>query len=186
MINRLRHGAIAAGVAITLTAAQAPPAMTGPNPTTYTLGPGDKVRVIVYGEDALSGEYNVTSAGEISFPLIGNVAATGASTVSLQALIRDRLMRGYIKDPRVSIEVLDYRPFFILGEVAKPGQYPYANGMTVQQAVATAGGYTYRASTRKIYIKHQADMAETAVDLRKREPVPVQPGDVLRVAERFF
>lgn len=154
--------------------------------TAYTLGAGDKVRVIVYGENELSGEYSITSAGDVSFPLIGNVPATGKSTVELQELIRGRLAAGYIKQPRVSVEVLDYRPFFILGEVTKPGQYPYTNGMTVQQAVATAGGFTYRANTKKIYIKHPTDNQEAEVSLRVGQPVPVAPGDTVRVSERFF
>ena len=166
--------------------ADTPPMPVAPVESDYTLGAGDRVRIIVYGEDQLSGEYNISSKGDIAFPLIGNVAATGHSTREVQDAIRTSLASGYIKQPRVSVEVLDYRPFFILGEVTKPGQYPYVNGMTVQQAVATAGGYTYRASTRKVYIKHPADTQEYTVDLRGAAPVPVRPGDTVRVAERFF
>ena len=155
-------------------------------PGAYTLDAGDRVRIIVYGEEQMTGEYNVTSAGDVSFPLIGDVPATGRTIGQLQDAIRARLAAGYIKQPRVSVEVIDYRPFFILGEVTKPGQYPYASGMTVQQAVATAGGFTYRASTRKVFIKHAGAAAEAEVSLRTDQLVPVRPGDTVRVGERFF
>lgn len=167
-------------------AAAAGAAASGTDGSAYPLGPGDKVRITVYGEQELTGPYNITSAGDISFPLIGNVHAAGQSTVALQETIRAKLAAGYILDPRVSAEVLDYRPFYILGEVSKPGQYPYSNGMTIQQAVATAGGFTYRANIRKIFIKHTHDSAETVVSLRKSDPIAVAPGDTIRVAERFF
>jgi polysaccharide export outer membrane protein len=150
----------------------------------YRLGPGDKLRITVFGEDALSGEFSVSGAGQIAFPLVGDVGAAGLTAVQLQDAIAAKLRDGYIKEPRVSAEVLNYRPFYILGEVMKPGQYPYSNGLTVLNAVATAQGFTYRADTRRVYIKHQTENRETRMPL---DPTtPVQPGDTIRIGERFF
>lgn len=151
----------------------------------YFLGAGDKVRITVYGEPNLTGEYNITTAGDISFPLIGNIKVVGQTIQQVQELLRTRLAGGYLLDPRVSAEVLTYRPYYILGEVGRPGQYPYAAGMTVQQAVATAGGFTYRANTRRAFVKRALDTTEKKVDLRGG-PVPVSPGDTIRIGERFF
>jgi protein involved in polysaccharide export with SLBB domain len=151
----------------------------------YHLGAGDKLRVIVFGEASLSGEFLVPGgAGTIAFPLVGDVKASGLSVPELQAEISDKLRDGYLKDPRVSIEVLTYRPYYILGEVAKPGQYSYTNGLTVLNAVATANGFTYRANTHKVYIKRSNSTHEVELDLKST--TMVEPGDTIRVAERFF
>lgn len=155
-------------------------------PDSYILGPGDRVRITVFGEDRLSGEYVVTSTGELSFPLIGNVAVKGSSIADLQSLLRTRLSAGYLKDPRITAEVLIFRPFYVLGEVARPGQYPYVDGLTIQQAIATAGGYTYRAKRTKVYLRGPQKQDESAVDLKKDPLKGVGPGDTIRVAERFF
>lgn len=151
----------------------------------YHLGAGDKVRIIVFGEESLTGEFLVPGgAGTIAFPLIGDVQATGLTVNELQTEISDKLRGGYLKDPRVSIEVLNYRPYYILGEVMKPGQYSYTNGLTVLNAVATANGFTYRANTHKVYIKRSNSTHEVAYDLKTT--TMVEPGDTIRVAERFF
>ncbi len=152
----------------------------------YTLGPGDRLRITVYGEETLTGEYGVTGAGEVSFPLIGNIPAAGRSIEDLQNELTTRLGSGYIADPRVSAEIINYRPFYILGEVARPGQYDFAVGLTIEQAVAAAGGFTYRANSRKVYLKRATDTREMLVDLRETPSFPVRPGDTIRVAERFF
>ena len=152
----------------------------------YTLASGDKLRIIVYGEESLTGEYTVAQGGAIAFPLIGDVAATGVSTTELQRTIAARLSQGYIKDPRVNVEVLNYRPYYILGEVAKPGEYPYRPGLTFQQAVAAAGGYTYRANTKRIAIKHATQTSERSLVLTGGQQPAVQPGDTIRILERFF
>lgn len=157
-----------------------------PDSQVYVLGPGDQVRVTVFGEDRLSGTFSVNTNGELSFPLIGNLLVNGRSVADLQSIIRDRLAAGYVKDPRVAAEVLSFRPFYVLGEVARPGQYPYVNGLTLQQAIATAGGYTYRAKRRVIYVKPATKPDEVAVDTKKQTGVFVAPGDTLRVGERFF
>ena len=119
------------------------------NPVTgrnaYELGSGDKVRITVFGETDLSGEYDVDGSGNVRLPLVGQVRAAGLSLHDFEAQIADTLRHGYLRDPKVSVEVTAYRPFYIIGEVTKPGQYPYVNGMTALNAVALAGGYTYRA-----------------------------------------
>lgn len=157
-----------------------------PAPATYVLGPGDRIRISVYGEDRLTGEYVVTSTGELSFPLIGNVKVTGLSVADLQSLLRNKLAAGYLKDPRITAEVLVFRPFYVLGEVARPGQYPYVDGLTIQQAIATAGGYTYRAKRSRIYLRGPQQSSENEVDLKKNPLKPIQPGDTIRIGERFF
>lgn len=151
----------------------------------YRLGAGDHVRVIVYGEDQLTGEFRVDDQGRIALPLLGGVRAAGLNPQQLDAAISDELRRrNLLRDPSVSVEVLAYRPVFILGEVAKPGQYPFQPGMTVLTAVAVAGGYTYRA------VQDYASVLRTtggqAVEGRVSPRAFVAPGDVVTVFERRF
>jgi polysaccharide export outer membrane protein len=160
------------------------PSQIGAEDITYVLGSGDKVRITVFGEDTLSGEYLVPGEGNIAFPLIGDVRASGLTVDQLQKEIVAKLKDGYLKEPHVSIEVLNYRPFYILGEVMKPGEYPYTNGLTVLNAVATANGFTYRADTRKVYIKRATVPKEVEYPLKTT--TPVAPGDTIRIGERFF
>jgi protein involved in polysaccharide export with SLBB domain len=150
----------------------------------YVLGAGDKLRINVFGEDSLSGQFQIPGEGMIAFPLVGDVKASGLTVDQLQKEIEAKLRDGYLKDPHVSIEVLNYRPFYILGEVMKPGEYPYSNGLTVLNAVATANGFTYRADTRRVYIKRASDPKEVQYPLRTT--TPVEPGDTIRIGERFF
>lgn len=160
-----------------------PTATTGLS--TYKLGPGDKLRITVFDEETLTGEYQVTDNGSVAFPLIGNVPAAKGSLGALQDAIRTRLAAGYVKDPRVSIEVLTYRPYYILGEVNRPGQVPFVVGLRVDQAIAAAGGFTYRANKRKVFLRRADDDEERTVDLR-HQSVIIMPGDTLRVGERYF
>lgn len=150
----------------------------------YRLGAGDKVRVIVFGEEALTGEFFVSGSGKVSFPLIGEIPASGSTIQEFQGAIAAKLSDGYLKEPRVSAEVLNYRPFYILGEVNKPGEYPYTNSLTVMNAVATAQGFTYRADTKKVYVKRATDASEQSYPLTST--TPVAPGDTIRIGERFF
>lgn len=150
----------------------------------YTLGPGDRVKVTVFGHDDLSGEFEIDGTGRISLPLIQQVAAIGVTAAELETTITDALKPDYLKNPRVSVEVLNYRPFYILGEVKLPGSYPYVNGMTVINAVALAGGYTYRARENKVAIIRATD-AERAEQPANHDTA-VLPGDVVMVPERFF
>ena len=155
-------------------------------PAAFTLGPGDKIRVTVFGEVAVNGEYTVGPDGALAFPLIGAIDARGRTVAQLEAAITQKLAAGYILDPRVSIDVLTFRPFYILGEVNRPGQYPYAQGLSVAQAVATAGGYTYRARTSRVFIRRADEAVEEELSLKKGRQVWVMPGDTVRVGERYF
>jgi len=150
----------------------------------YVLGTGDRIKLTVYGESDLSGEYEVGSTGVVALPLIGDVHVSGQSIRVFEQAVRAKLTEGYLKDPRVSAQVINYRPFFILGEVAKPGSYPYVNGMTTINAVALAGGYTYRADKSGVTISHANDAEKK--DLPAAEEAIVMPGDIIRVPERFF
>lgn len=152
----------------------------------YTLGPGDKLRITVFGEETLTGEYSVTGAGDVSFPLVGNIPAANRTVEELQAELTTRLGSGYLSDPRVSAEIINYRPYYILGEVTRPGQYDFSVGMTIEQAVAAAGGFTYRANDKRVFLKRATDTREGIVDLRKNGSFPIRPGDTIRVGERFF
>ena len=150
----------------------------------YHLGSGDKLRITVYNEPALTGEYSVTPAGAVAFPLIGTVAVADHTIEQVTNDITHRLDKGYVQDPRVSVEVMNFRPFYILGEVNKPGEYPFINGLTVMNAVATAGGFTYRANTRTVFIKGGGGSGERKIHLLSN--TPVHPGDTIRIGERFF
>nr|WP_314437667.1 polysaccharide biosynthesis/export family protein [uncultured Brevundimonas sp.] len=150
----------------------------------YRLGAADKVRVNVFGEEALTGEFIVGGSGKVSLPLIGEVQAAGLTIGQFQEEIAQALRQGYINEPRVSAEVLNYRPFYILGEVKKPGEYPYTNNLTVLNAVATAEGFSYRANTRVVYIKRADGAGEQAFPLTTA--TQVAPGDTIRIGERFF
>lgn len=152
---------------------------------TYGLGSGDGLRIIVYGEEKLTGEYHVTDSGQVVMPLIGPINAAGLSVEQLGASIASAYSAGgYLTAPRVAVEVLAYRPFFILGEVMKPGQYPFIPGMTVSQAIATANGYSYRAKKSEVGITRWGEKNEVAYRL---DPgARVAPGDTIRVPERHF
>lgn len=150
----------------------------------YRLGVGDTVRVGVYGEDRLGGDYIVASDGTISFPLIGSVPASGRTVEELRVALTGSLGAGYLTTPKVNAQVITFRPYFILGEVERPGRYPAVDSMSLTKAIATAGGYTYRANTKFIYLRRDGQKAE--VKLPVDEDVHVQPGDVIRVGERYF
>jgi protein involved in polysaccharide export with SLBB domain len=149
----------------------------------YRLGTGDKIRVIVYGEDDLSGEFQVDGSGTVRLPLIGQVNAAGRTVRDFEGDVTAKLADGYLRSPRVSVEVTNYRPFFILGEVNKPGEYPYVNGMNVVTAVALAGGYTYRADESDVYVRRNGQPEK---EVSADERTQILPGDIVRVAERFF
>lgn len=150
----------------------------------YKLGVDDKVRVLIYNEPTLSGEYLVNANGVVSMPLIGETNALGLTTTQLQAEIVGKLKPRYLLDPSVSIDVLVFRPFYVLGEVTKPGDYPYVVGLTALKAVAIAEGFTYRADKRHIFIKATGQTGETRYDLTPN--VFLRPGDTVRIGERYF
>ena len=137
-----------------------------------------------FGEADLGGEYVVDSGGFVRLPLIGQIHAAGDTVRAFENEVISKLKDGYLKDPRVSAEVLNYRPFYIIGEIGKPGEYPYVNGMSVLNAVALAGGYTPRADQRRVYIRRDGTGREET--LTADQTTKVNPGDIIRVAERFF
>ena len=168
-------------------AASATPAATSvPTDNEYTLAPGDKVRVIVFGEETLTGEYVITSGGNLSFPLVGNMKVTDKTVEQVQVALAAALADGYVNNPRVNIQVISFRPFYILGEVNRPGEYPVSTGLTLQQAVASAGGYTYRANLKRAYLKRANDTTEQLLNVKTSGPVIIRAGDTIRIGERHF
>jgi polysaccharide export outer membrane protein len=152
--------------------------------TTYKLSSGDQIKVTVYGHEDLSGEFEIDSEGSIALPLVDEVTAAGLTAEELEGLITDKLMPDYLRNPSVTVEVLSYRPIFIIGEVKAPGAYPYSNGMTVINAVALAGGYTYRARTKAIVITRRDGAAKNEIEANA--DTTILPGDVIEVPERYF
>jgi polysaccharide export outer membrane protein len=150
----------------------------------YHLDAGDRLRVVVYGQEGLTNTYAIDAGGSITMPLIGSVPARGRTTAGLAAAISAKLRAGFIRDPSVAVEIEAYRPFFILGEVAAPGQYPYVPNMTVESAVAIAGGFSPRARRDSVTVTH-TDASGTA---RFVVPPgsPIRPGDTVLVSERWF
>ena len=152
---------------------------------TYKLGPGDTVRILTFGEQDLSGEFRVNDSGRIAVPLLDSVPASGKTADELASQITSALKsKDLYKNPKVTVEVTAYRPFFVLGEVNKPGQYPYQPGMTVVTAAAVAGGFTYRAVTGQFSIVRTTD--GKAMEGKAERQTFLQPGDVMTVFERFF
>lgn len=172
------------GVPLVLAAKAAPAAPMPEDIAAYTLGSGDKIRVTVFGHEDLSGEFEVDGSGNVSLPLIRNVKAEGLTVRQLEQTIAERLSPDYLLNPSVSVEVLNYRPFYIYGEVTKPGSYPFVNGMTVVNAVAMAGGFTYRARTGSVRITRGNEPNRKQISADK--DTPVLPGDVIEVPERYF
>jgi polysaccharide export outer membrane protein len=156
-------------------------ALNDPN---YRLGAGDSVRVTVFGQEDLSGTFQVDGEGRVALPLVGNVQAGGLSASDFEKTITSALKPDYLQDPRVSVEVMTYRPFYIVGEVKNPGNYPYTNGMTVINAVAMAGGFTYRAKEDDFEIKRSGKPSQDAEEANQE--TLVHPGDVITVPERWF
>lgn len=150
----------------------------------YLLGSGDQLRITVFGEPDLSGEFFVDGAGSVSLPLIGEVHALGLSVRQFELQVVAMLGAGYLVDPKVNVEVLNFRPFFILGEVKSPGKFPFIDGITVLNAVAMAGGYTHRARLDRTEIVRGGDPGKTIMNAP--ESALVMPGDIIRIPERFF
>lgn len=180
-----RRIVLALVLAVPVAACETPPPMDVAVPTPgpaqeYQLGAGDKVRVQVFGDETLSGEYQVDGRGAFTFPLVGAIAAGGLTSTQLESALETKL-KEYMRAPNVSVEILNYRPFYIVGEIRKPGSYPYVDGMTVVNAVAIAGGFTYRARENDFVIQRKP-----SGQINARPATPVLPGDVIIVRERFF
>ncbi|MCR9268696.1 MAG: polysaccharide export protein [Hyphomonadaceae bacterium] len=194
MPHALKISSVALGLsALLISACQSGPAPATPTAsapattvtvTEYTLSSGDQVKVTVFGQPDLSGQFEVDGSGTFSMPLIGQVSAEGLSVPQLESTIAAALADGYLVNPQVSAEVANYRPYYILGEVRNPGEYPYTNGLTVMEAVASAGGFTYRARKNVVFVRATDANAEQSVALTAT--TQVKPGDTLRIGERIF
>jgi len=160
------------------------PALGGGESPEYRIGPGDKLNIIVFGQPDLSGEFVVDGSGRISLPLLGQLVARERTITELQAQITVALDRDFLVNPRVSIEVVNYRPFFILGQVNRPGSYPYIEGMTVRMAVALAGGFTRRAHEGSVIVNRANDPDKTREEVST--DALVLPGDTVEVERRLF
>jgi polysaccharide export outer membrane protein len=160
----------------------APDMVAGGN--NYHLGSGDQIRVIVYGEDDLGGQFTVDGNGYVSLPLIGQVKASGFAAPDLELQITSKLADGYVNNPKVSVEVTTYRPFYVIGQVNKPGEYPFVNGMTVLNAVALAGGYTAEADDADVYVRRNGTAKEEQVPAD--QTTRIYPGDVVRISQTTF
>jgi protein involved in polysaccharide export with SLBB domain len=164
--------------------AQTPRSAPPASEDSYVLGPNDRIRLKVYGEPDITGEYEISNSGQVSIPLAGHIKAAGATTRQLEKSIAAALAKGIVRDPRVNVEIAQYRPYYILGEVKKSGEYPYRHGLTVLDAVASAGGFTYRANENKVFLRRAGAGVEETFPLDA--PVPVYPGDNIRIPERYF
>lgn len=194
-IARSRHSSPAAALllaAISLAACSAAPQLPPPSfattdasalERTYRLGIGDKLKIVVFGEENLSGQYEVNALGQVSMPLIGEIEAQGKPITLFREHLARRLGDGYLKSPRVTIEVLNYRPIYVHGEVKNGGEFAYKNGLKIRDAIALAGGFTYRANERFVSIVREG---EGEADVPLTSNVVVLPGDNIRVPERFF
>lgn len=150
----------------------------------YRLGIGDKLKLEVFGEPELTGESEINASGNAVLPLLGNVAAKGKTLDEFSAQVRARLSQGYLKNPQIGIQVLNYRPFYIQGEVRHGGEFAYKPGLSIADAVALAGGYTYRAVTGTLVLRRQGEAQGRNIPMDGS--IPVLPGDNLLVEERFF
>ncbi len=150
----------------------------------FRLGVGDKLKVEVFGEQELTGEAEVNASGGVSLPLLGEMPAKGMTLEQFKATLRQRLEHGYLKNPQVSVQVLNYRPIYVQGEVRHGGEVPFKPGLSVADAVALAGGYTYRAVTASIYLRRQGEGEGRNIPMNNS--IPVLPGDNLTVEERYF
>lgn len=150
---------------------------------TYRLGIGDKLKIVVFGEENLSGQFEVNALGQVSFPLIGEIPAANRSIAEFRAAIARSLAQGYLKNPRVTIDVLNYRPIYVHGEVKSGGEFPFKSGLRLRDAVALAGGYTYRANQTYVAVFREG---EGELQVPMNGSFTVLPGDNIRVPERFF
>jgi polysaccharide export outer membrane protein len=150
----------------------------------YTLGPGDKIRLTVFGETDLSGEYQLDGNGNIRLPLAGVVHAGGNTAQGLEALIVGALVPNYLRNPRINVEITSYRPVYVVGQVQKPGQYAYVNDMTLLNAIGLAGGFTPQAKESTVYVRHAGEAAEERA--ATAQPLLIRPGDTIRVTSTLF
>lgn len=149
-----------------------------------SLQAGEKIKVIVFGEDRLTGEYEIDPAGFVALPLAGTVKAAGLTKADLEKALARKFSGEYLRNPKVTVEVSAFRPFYILGEVGKPGEYPFKSGLNVMSAIALAGGTTYRASYSTVLIQHAGEGGFKEYPMSPS--IPLFPGDLVRVPARYF
>lgn len=184
MLRKIALVLFAAALASCASSANLPTLTLPAEAAVYRLGTGDEIKVTVYGEEKLTGNYPVNDQGNVAFPLLGEVSAVGKSLDEFEKAVSAGLSDGLVNKPRVTIQVVNFRPYYILGEVGKPGEYPFVDGLTIFSAVARAGGFTYRADQRRVYIRHKSGPDE--IGYRLEGSTPVQPGDTIRITERAF
>src|SRR5712691_692135 len=148
------------------------------------LQAGEKIRVTVYGEASLSGDYQIDPSGYLSLPLAGTVKAVGLTQAELERALAKKFRSEYLLNPKVTVSIVEFRPFYIVGEIQKPGAYPYTSGLNILSAIAVAGGTTYRASTSTVEIQHAGESEMREYSLAAL--VPVLPGDIIRIPQRYF
>ena len=149
------------------------------------LQAGDQLKVIIFGEDALSGLYEISPAGTVSMPLIGTIMAAGRTRADVENAITKKYASGnFLQQPKITVSVVSYQPFYVLGEVVRPGKFVYTSSVDVLSAVATAGGFTHRASRTSVLIRHEGQQVWREYSLAA--PLPVAPGDLIRIPERYF
>lgn len=156
-----------------------------PDAAAYALAPGDQLRVKVFNEPDLSGDFQIDENGSVAFPLVGSVRVGGLSEEEFRLSLIARLKNGYVRNPRVTVDILNYRPINIIGEVKNAGQYPYRPGITTRDIPAIAGGYTYRANQNKLLITRNSKKNSITVDLNE-DHISILPGDTIKIPERFF
>jgi polysaccharide biosynthesis/export protein len=183
LLRALAFGAGASVLGACATAGPGTGSIASPTMPEYRLGPQDQLRITVFNEPGLTGQFVVGSNGAVAYPLVGDVRAAGLTVTEFTEALRTALSE-YVRAPNVSVEMANYRPFFILGEVQRPGTYPYSVNLTVMNAVATAGGFTYRANRSRVFIRHASENEERSYPLTVT--TPVMPGDTVRIGERLF
>jgi polysaccharide export outer membrane protein len=184
-LDAIAYGAVQPVRAMDVQATPVPPVYAyAASDEPYRLDAGDRLRIVVYGQDGLTNTYAVDAGGSITMPLIGAVPARGLTPIQLAAAVTARLKKGYLREPYVAAEVETYRPFFILGEVTAPGQYPYVPNMTIESAVAIAGGFTPRAQRASIKLTRMGEAG--TVQAVVPPGTLLKPGDTVVVAERWF
>lgn len=175
-----------AGALCACTTRSAVPLLLAPVVSTgaYRISAGDKIRISTFAEERFSGEFLVHADGNITFPLFGEIPARGLTASEVARAITTRLTPDYLRDPQVTAEVIGFRPVYVLGEVARPGAYPYVEGMTMFSLIAQAGGLSYRANHKVAFVRHDQETAEQRMKIESASPV--MPGDVIRIPQRIF
>jgi polysaccharide export outer membrane protein len=152
--------------------------------TSPFLKPGERIKITVFGEDRLSGDYEIDPAGFVSLPLAGTIKAAGLSKQQMEAELARKFRNEYLRDPKVTVDVSSFRPIYVYGEVGHAGEFPFRSGLNVISALALAGGTTYRASRNNVLIQHLGESGFREYPLNST--IPILPGDIVRVPERYF